>query len=130
MKDRHGEHIFCELPDRTICSLPSWMFSPDCASFSVGSPVICTAALLELRDVLNAWHLSTDCVKPSMEETPREVVRDATFEAAGPTAEPTARRYPEDGHTGFRTAGAVARARGTSNRGGPGKQSTGRRRQR
>ena len=130
MRNRHGEHIFCELRDRTICSLPAWMFSPNCASFSVGTPLICAAALLELRDVLNAWHSSTDRVKSSMEETPREVVCDATFEAAGLTAEPTARRYPEDGHTRVQTAGAVARARGTSNRGGPGKQPTGRRRRR
>lgn len=130
MRDHHGEHIFCELPDSTICSLPAWVFSPDCASFSVGPPLICTAALLELRNLLNAWHSSTDCVKPSMEETPREVVRDSTCEAAGLTAEPTTRRCPEDGHTGFQTAGAVARARGTSGRGSPGKQPAGRRRRR
>jgi len=130
MRDRHGEHIFCELPDSTICSLPAWVFSSDCASFSVGPPLICTAALLELRNLLNAWHSPTVCVKPSMEETPREVVRDSICEAAGLTAEPTARRCPEDGHTGLQTAGAVARARGTFSRGGAGKQPAGRRRRR
>ena len=130
MTDRHGEHVFCELPDGTICSLPAWVFSPDCASFSVGPPLICTAALIELRNVLNAWHSSADCVKPSMEETPREVVRDSTCEAAGLTDEPTARRCQEGGHTGCQTAGAVARARGTSSRGGPVKQLATRRRRR
>ena len=95
MKNRHGEHIFCELPNSTICSLPAWVFSPDCASFSVGPPLICEAALIELRDVLSAWHSSTDCDKPSMEETHREVLCDSTCEAAGPTVEPTARRCPK-----------------------------------
>jgi hypothetical protein len=128
MRDSRGEHIFCELPDSTICSLPEWVFSPECATFSVGPPLICTAALLELRDLLTAWHLSTDCVKPSGEETPPEVVRDSTFQAAGFTAEPTTRRCAEDDHTGLPTTGAVSRARGASNRGSPGKQPTRRRR--
>jgi hypothetical protein len=46
MKNRRGEHIFCELPDGTACSLPMWMFSPDCTRFSLGRPVISVAALL------------------------------------------------------------------------------------
>lgn len=130
MTDRRGEHIFCELPDSTICSLPAWVFSPDCAGFSEGPPLICAAALIELRDLLNAWHSSTDCVNPSGEETPREVMRDSTCQATGLTAKPTAGRCPEDGHTGLQTAGAFSRARGASNRGGPSKQATRRRRQR
>ncbi len=130
MRDRHGEHVFCELPDSTICSVPAWVFSPDCASFSVGAALICTSALLELRHLLNAWRASTDCVKPSMEETPREVVRDSTCEAAGPAAEPTTGRRPEDGHAGFQTTGAVARPDGTSGSGSPGKPPEARRRRR
>jgi len=54
MKNRRGEHIFCELPDGTVCSLPMWMFSPDCTRFSLGRPVISVVALPELRDVLTA----------------------------------------------------------------------------
>jgi hypothetical protein len=72
MKDRHGEHVFCELPNSTICSLPAWVFSPDCASFLIGTPQICAEALIELRDVLSAWQAPTDCYKPPLEETPRE----------------------------------------------------------
>ena len=125
MKNRHGEHMFCELPNGTICSLPAWVFSPDCASFSVGPPLACAAALVELRDLLSAWQSSTDCGKPSMEESPREVGCDSPSEAAGLTVEPVAHRCPEDSYPGRQTAGVGSGARGTPDRGGPGKPPAG-----
>ena len=54
VKDRHGEHIFCELLDGTICSLPTWMFRPDCMHFPIGSPLISVEALAALRDLIAA----------------------------------------------------------------------------
>jgi len=27
VKNRNGEQVFCELPNDTICALPTWMFS-------------------------------------------------------------------------------------------------------
>jgi hypothetical protein len=57
MKDRHGEHIFCELPDGTICSLPTWMFRSDCLHFPLGSPLISVEALAALRDLIGALRM-------------------------------------------------------------------------
>lgn len=123
MKDRHGEHVFCELPDSTICSIPAWMLSPDCTGFSLGPPLICAVALQELHDVIRAWQASFDCDKASLEESPREVMRDSTCEIAQLTAEPAARRCPQDGRTGRQTKGTGACARETLDQCGPGKQS-------
>ena len=54
MKDCHGEHVFCQLPDQTVCSLPTWMFNPYCVELSLGSPQIAVEVLAELRDLLTA----------------------------------------------------------------------------
>ena len=54
MKDRHGERIFCELPDGTICSLPAWMFQLDCLHFSLRRPMVSVAAMAVLRDLIGA----------------------------------------------------------------------------
>jgi hypothetical protein len=72
MKNRCGEHIFCELPDGTICSLPMWMFSPDCTRLSLGRPVISVGALLELRDVLATLRQASICGKSSLERVSKE----------------------------------------------------------
>jgi len=114
MKDRHGAHIFCELPDGTTCSLPAWMLSPDCTVVSLGPPLIGVVALQELHYVLRAWRASFDCDKASLEESPREVVRDSTCETTEFTVEPTARRCPQDGCIGRQTKGTGAGARRTS----------------
>jgi len=53
MKNRYGEQLFCQLADQTVCALPAWMFDPECAKFSIGSPLVCAEAMRELRDVLS-----------------------------------------------------------------------------
>lgn len=85
MKDRHGEHIFCQLPDNSICSLPAWMFNPECLHFTLGPPLIAVAALEELREVLNMVGMAAcdkDLGKPS-----REAIHEATAQAVAPAAE-------------------------------------------
>ena len=57
MKNRSGEQVFCELPNDTTCALPTWMFSADCARFTLGRPLIRIEALRELRDVLTSRRL-------------------------------------------------------------------------
>src|SRR6516225_4894732 len=78
---RHHEAIFCELPDQTFCALPTWMFSADCAQFTLGPPLIRTEALRELRDLLTAWQTAHLCDKASLEQSPREGVHESTGEA-------------------------------------------------
>lgn len=78
MNKRNGEQVFCELPDSTICALPTWMFSADCARFTVGPPLIHVEALRELRDVLSAWQSTSSWDKASLKQSPREVVRETT----------------------------------------------------
>ncbi len=65
-KKRRGEYVFCQLPDGTISSLPAWMFSPECAQLSLGSPLIAVEALLQLRDLLNALQVPSGCDKASL----------------------------------------------------------------
>ena len=68
---RRGEYIFCQLPDGTISALPTWMFSPECAEFSLSSPLISVEALLQLRDVLDALQVSSGCDKASLKPFPK-----------------------------------------------------------
>jgi len=109
MKNRRGEHIFCELPDGTICSLPKWMFSPDCMRLSLGRPVISVEALVELRDVLTTLRLPSSCDKSSLERVSKEGENEATSESNDPTAKSVAQR-----RTGS------SRARGQTKRPGSG----------
>jgi hypothetical protein len=78
MKNRYGEHLFCEVADGSICALPAWIFSPECAKFSIGSPLICAEAMRDLRDVLSTWQAAHGWDKASQEQSPREVVREST----------------------------------------------------
>jgi hypothetical protein len=73
-RDRHGEHLFCELPDRTVCYLPRWMFSPECAQFSLGKPAIGLEALNELRDLLNSLQKLSSCDKASVASPYQEAI--------------------------------------------------------
>src|SRR3954471_10637815 len=66
MKDRHGEHIFCELPDGTVCSLPSWMFAPECAQLALGPPVVSVEALATLRDFIGILQARSQCDMASL----------------------------------------------------------------
>lgn len=103
MKNRYGEQLFCELADRTICALPAWMFDPECAKFSIGSPLVCADAMRELRDVLSTWQAAHDWDKASQEQSPREVVRESTGEAVAPAVTPAARRCPQGTDTRRKT---------------------------
>ena len=81
MKNRNGEQIFCELPNSTTCALPTWMFSADCARFTLGRPLIGIEALRELRDVLTSWQTTSSCDKASLRQSPLEVVHETASEA-------------------------------------------------
>lgn len=84
-KTCNGEQIFCQLPDSTLCALPMWMFSPDCAQFTVGPPLIRIEALRELRDVLTAWQTTSSCDKASLTQSLPEVVHETVREADQPS---------------------------------------------
>jgi hypothetical protein len=75
MKDRHGEHIFCELPDGTICSLPSWMFRPESMHFPLGSPLISVEALAALHDLIGALRTPASCDMASLSQPPKEEMK-------------------------------------------------------
>ena len=79
--NRNGEHIFCELPNNTICALPSWMFDADCARLTLDRPLIGIEALRELRELLTAWQTTYSCDKASLRQSPPEVVHEAPSEA-------------------------------------------------
>ena len=74
MRDRHGEHIFCELPDGTICSLPIWMFRPECVDFSIGPPLIAVEALAALHDLVGTLQTPSNCGMASLNRLPKEIV--------------------------------------------------------
>ena len=65
MRDCHGEHLFVELADGTICSLPEWRFRPECPGFLVGAPLIAVEALVALRDLIASLHTAAECAKGS-----------------------------------------------------------------
>src|SRR5215831_16431890 len=123
MKYRHGEHLICERPDRSLCSVPRWMFDPECATFSLGQPAVAIEALHELRDLLTSLQNASSCDKasvrsPSQEdkhEIPSAVRQPATESsiarpcAGGTFSERTARAHPRSGR--------VARQRSRSKRG-------------
>ena len=73
MTDCRGEHIFVELGDGTICSLPVWMFSPDCTvKCSLGPPLIAIEALKSLQDLLSVRQLKGSCDTPSLNPPSKE----------------------------------------------------------
>jgi len=88
MKDCHGEHVFCQLPDQTICSLPAWMFNPQCVELSLGSPLIAVEALAELRDLLTTLQVSSSRDKASLKSSLKEGAGETNSEAIHPAIEP------------------------------------------
>ncbi len=91
MKGRDGEHFFCRLPDDTICSLPSWMFSPH-SRLSLEQPAIDVEALCELRDLLSTLQNSSPCDKTSLTSQPREEKDETAAKAKQATTRPAATR--------------------------------------
>ena len=76
----NDELLFCELPDGTRGTLPSWMTdAAACAVLTVGKPVVAITALQELRLLLDAVARGsdpTDASMPSKEgcDAPKEFV--------------------------------------------------------
>lgn len=109
----HGEYLFCELPDRTSRSLPAWMFSSECTTFSVGPPAIAIEALSELRDLLNSLQKSDSCdtaptTSPLSQEAKREIAPEVR---SSPTESNAARSHP-----GGTSSGPAERTRPRSGR--------------
>ena len=92
MKDCHGEHIFCELPDGTICSLPTWMFRPDCMHVPLGPPLISVEALAALRDLIAALRAPASCDMASLNRPPKEGVDEATSDTNEYAVQPAVSR--------------------------------------
>lgn len=89
---REGESLVCESPSGRLLSLPCWMCSPECLQFSLGSPLISTAALDELRALLDVCHTSSDCDKASCRLPQKEDADEKIRNAAGPADESVATR--------------------------------------
>src|SRR3954453_6614893 len=57
VKFPRGEYLYCELPDGTIGAFPAWMADvARSADFTVGPPLASTAALADLRALLDRLH--------------------------------------------------------------------------
>lgn len=116
MKDHRGEHIFVELSDGTMCSLPSWMFSSDCTiRCSLGAPLIAVEALCELRDLLSSLHPTNGCGKASLKPF-KEEVSEATKSDRKSTTEPATSNQPGSGSPRRQASRIDACSRGTSDR--------------
>jgi len=94
MKDRHGEHIFCELPNGTVCSLPAWMFRPESTQFALGPPLISVDALTALRDLIEVLQSPQPCGRASLNQSPKEGVNEATSNATQQAVQPAAAGAP------------------------------------
>ena len=92
MKDRHGEHIFCELPDGTVCSLPTWMFRPDCMHFPIASPLISVGALAALRDLIGTLRTAASGAMATLDQPLKEGVDEATSDTHEHAVQPAAAR--------------------------------------
>jgi|SRR5579875_1464823 len=109
MQDRHGEHRICERPDQTLCSVPCWMFNPECAAFSLEQPVIAAEALSELRDLLTHLQKFSSCDKASVSSPLQEEKHEIPSEVCQPATESSLGRSRADGTSSERTAGTVRR---------------------
>ena len=114
MKDRHGEHIFCELPDGTICSLPIWMFRPESTHFPLGSPLISVEALAALRDLVGALRTSASCDMASLSQPPKEGVDEATSDVNEHAVQPAAPRRAGSSTSSQQTKRTRSRTRGVA----------------
>jgi len=110
MKDRHVEHLICERPDQTLCSLPCWMFSLECTAFSWGQPAIAVEALSELRDFLTSLQKSSSCDKAWVTSPSQEEKHEILSEVCKPATESSPARSSAGGTSSERTAGTLPRA--------------------
>jgi hypothetical protein len=129
MRDRHGDHIFCALPDGTICSLPAWMFNPESTNLTLGSPAISVGALAELRDLIDALQSPPPCGIASLNHPAKEGVNEATSEPQPRAIQPPSPRNPGGRTVRRKGAGTRSRPRGTArNRGSRNRKSSSARR--
>jgi hypothetical protein len=97
MVDWRGDNIFVELPDGTICSLPAWMFRPDCSvKYSLGDPLVAISALCDLRDLLSSLQPSEGWDKDSTNPPSTEGLSEKTKPAERAAAEPAVARGVSD----------------------------------
>lgn len=68
MKGPKGEYLFCELPDGTIGSFPSWVAEAKSSEFSVGAPMASATALAELRALFEELHSGSQRGNASLKE--------------------------------------------------------------
>lgn len=110
VRDRLGERTFCELPDGTVCALPSWMLRPNCEQFSFGAPLIAVEALSALLDLLSSLSSTPAGGPPSLRRSSQEEAHDANNPAAPPAAAQAASDGPVQPQTqrAQRSSGRVA----------------------
>lgn len=108
MTDRRGEHLFVELKDGTICSLPLWMFNPDTKADSIGQPWIAVEALSALRELFGSLQSSGDCGKASL-NPPKEEESEATVKSSGSSTELATTQQPSPAYHGGQTEGTGQR---------------------
>ncbi len=121
-KSNSGERVCCQLPDGTLCSLPSWMLNPECARFSFGSPLISVEALCELRHLLAAWQPPSNCGKALLRSPAKEEGDETTSEATQPADESAASQCARDSGSRPQAKGTDAYAHGATNQRSPRKQ--------
>jgi hypothetical protein len=114
MRDCHGEHLFVELADGTISSLPEWMFRPECPGFLVGAPLIAVEALVALRDLIASLHTAAECAKASLNQPPKEEVSEAISQRSEPTTKSSASQRSGSGPTQRQATGTNLGGRGNA----------------
>lgn len=110
-------YVFCELPDATVCALPSWMTDAGaCSSHSLGAPMAAASVLAELSALLNVAKPSCGSDKPKAtlgskevtDETEAGNVQRSTSVADARSQRDVVRRNQSGGRKG--TRGAPARS--------------------
>ena len=121
-KSSNGERVFCQLPDGKFCSLPSWMLRPDCAQFSLGSPLISVEALSELRNLLTAWQTPATCGKALLKSPAKEGGDETISEATQAADESAALQCARDQSSQPQAKGTGAYTHGATHQRGQRKQ--------
>jgi len=118
----NGERVYCQLPDGTLCSVPSWMLRPECAHFSFGSPLISVDALGELRQLLTAWQAPATCGKALLKSPAKEGGDETISEATQAADESATCRRARDHSSQPKANGTEAYTYGAANQCGQRKQ--------
>ena len=121
----NSERVYCQLPDGTLCSVPSWMLRPECAHFSFGSPMISVEALCELHHLLTAWQAPAICGKALLKSPAKEGEDETISEATQAADESAASQHARDRSSQPQTKRTRAYAHGIPNQRGHRKQRRG-----